>query len=82
MTRDEAFKEYEKDSARISLQSHRARELARTILRRRLKILRENAHEELKAIRVMEQKTKRPANNKGGKGYESYLDSENTPYIA
>ena len=57
--RDEAFLQYEETLARISKQSHEAMELARTTLRRKLKFLRLEAHEELKAIRVLEQKTKR-----------------------
>uniref|UniRef100_A0A6H2A5H1 Uncharacterized protein n=1 Tax=viral metagenome TaxID=1070528 RepID=A0A6H2A5H1_9ZZZZ len=59
MTRDEAFQEYEEALAKIDKQSHEAREKARIALRERLKILRDTAHEELKAIRIIEQKTKR-----------------------
>ena len=55
MTRDEATREYEEAIAKIDV----ARERARITLRERLKILNEAAHEELKAIRALEQKTKR-----------------------
>lgn len=59
ITRDEAFRQYEETLAKISKRAHEAREEARVTLREQLKTLREQAHEELKAIRVLEQKTKR-----------------------
>lgn len=59
MTRDEAFLEYEKALADISKQAHEASEKARATLREQLKVLRNQAHEELKAIRTIEQKTRR-----------------------
>ena len=59
MTRDEAFQRYEEALDRITKQTHEAREGARNTLRVRLKLLRDTAHEELKAIRALEQKTRR-----------------------
>jgi len=59
MTRDEAFQEYEEKVSKIDKQAYEAREEARTILREYLKTLCDTAHEELKAIRILEQKTRR-----------------------
>ena len=59
MTRDEAFQQYEGVLARIGKQSQEATDAARATLREHLKVLREAAHTELKAIRTIEQKTKR-----------------------
>ena len=59
MIRDEAYQQYEEALAKIDKEVHEAREKARATLREQLKSLREKAHEDLKAIRVIEQKTKR-----------------------
>ena len=59
MTKDELYQQYEETLALIAKQAHEANEKARTALREQLKILRDEAHEELKAIRILEQKTKR-----------------------
>ena len=59
ITRDEAFQQYKETLAKIDKQLYRAREEARTTLQEQLKTLREASHEELRAIRVLEQKTKR-----------------------
>lgn len=59
MTRDEAFLEYEEALAKIDSQAHEAREKARATLKERLKALRDTLHGELKAIRAIQQKTKR-----------------------
>ena len=59
MIRDEAFQEYEATLARIDKQARETREAARVKLQERLKALRDAAHEELKAIRAITQKTKR-----------------------
>lgn len=58
MTKDEAFRQYEEALAKINKQAYEAREEARSTLRKQLKALREASHEELKAIRAIEQKTK------------------------
>ncbi len=55
MTKDEAFQEYEEA---IKL-AYEAKEKARATLREQIENLRKAAHEELKALRVIEQKTKR-----------------------
>ncbi len=57
-TKDEVFQEYAKTIAEIDHKAYEAREEARATLREQLKALRDKAHEELKAIRVVEQKTK------------------------
>ena len=59
MIRDQAFQQYEETLGLIDKQAHEAREKARTTLREHLRTLREEAHGELKAIRTLEQKTKR-----------------------
>ena len=59
MTKEEAFDRYTEDVALIEEQAKEAIKNARSILRERLKVLRITHHEELKAIRVLEQKTKR-----------------------
>jgi len=62
MTRDEAYQEYEEALAKIDQSIsilNKARDKARATLRERLKALREQHHEELKAIRVLDQKAKR-----------------------
>ena len=59
MNRDEVFQRYEETIAEIDKASYEAHEKARVILREYLKVLRNNAHGELKAIRALEQKTKR-----------------------
>ena len=59
MTKEEAYQQYEETLARIDKQLHEVREEARTMLREQLKSLRDTAHEELRAIRKLEQKTKR-----------------------
>ena len=59
MTREEAFKEYKETLAKIDKQAYEARERARVTVREQLKALRDTAHKELKAIRAIEQKTKR-----------------------
>ena len=58
MTRDEAFQPYEEALATINEEAQAARDNVRDILREQLKAFREASHEELKAIRVLEQKTK------------------------
>ena len=59
MTKDEAFKEYEETLDKLNKEHNRAREEARTTLQERLKTLREKAHDDLKVIRALTQKTKR-----------------------
>ncbi len=58
MTKDEAFEAYAEALAKLSKQAQEATEQARNTLRARLKALRTEHHEELKAIRVIEQKTR------------------------
>ena len=65
MTRQEAFLEYEKALAEITEQARKSTETARGKLREQLQVLRDNAHKELKAIRVIAQKTKRSKQNAG-----------------
>ncbi len=55
MTREEAILQYGAALAKID----KAKEEARAILREHLRTLRDTAHEELKAIRDLEQKTRR-----------------------
>ncbi|KKN21720.1 hypothetical protein LCGC14_0922600 [marine sediment metagenome] len=55
----EIYREYQKAIAKINKQAHEAGEEARATLQERLKALRESAHEELKAIRAVSQKTRR-----------------------
>jgi len=59
MKKNKAYQQYEEALALINEQAHNAKEKARAILREQLKLLRDAAHEELKAIRILEQKTKR-----------------------
>ena len=59
MTQDELYQRYEEALAKIDKEAHEARENARLTLREQLKTLRDKAHQELKAIRTIEQKTKR-----------------------
>ena len=59
MTRDEAFQQYEEALAKIDTQTHEAREEARATLQEQLKALRDELHKELKAVRAIQQKTKR-----------------------
>uniref|UniRef100_A0A6M3KV90 Uncharacterized protein n=1 Tax=viral metagenome TaxID=1070528 RepID=A0A6M3KV90_9ZZZZ len=59
MTRDEAYQEYEESLSRISNQASVAMEVARATLHDRLSVIRNALHEELKAIRALDQKTKR-----------------------
>jgi len=58
MTKDEALQEYEEELARIDKRTQDARELARDIFNERMKTIRETLHEELKALRVISQKTR------------------------
>ena len=61
MTKDEALQEYDEELARIShvvKAAHQARENARARLQQQLKALRDEHHQELKAIRALSQKTK------------------------
>ena len=58
----EVYQHYEEALAKIDNQAQeldKARKSARYIFRVHLKVLRDKAHEELKAIRILEQKTKR-----------------------
>ena len=57
-TKDEVFQEYAKTIAEIDHQAYEAREAARDVLRGQLKALCDKAHEDLKAIRVVEQKAR------------------------
>ena len=59
MTRDEAFQEYQEALDKLSREYNRARDEARGRLNIQLVALRKEAHEELKAIRAISQKTKR-----------------------
>ena len=59
MTREEAYQAYEEALGRIALEALEAREKTREILRGHLQSLREECHRELKAIRALEQKTKK-----------------------
>ena len=58
MTRDEAFLQYEEALAKINEQAQKETNRARDTLRAQLKILQNNHHKELKAIRVITQKTR------------------------
>ena len=58
MNRDEAFQQYQDALEAISEQSRRAQKEARAILNQQLEAMRITAHEELKAIRAISQKTK------------------------
>ena len=59
MTKDEVYQQYEETLAKIDKLAYEARKEARIALREHLKVLRNTAHEELKAIRTIEQKTRR-----------------------
>ena len=59
MTRDEAFKLYEEALSKIDKEVQEARDREKAILHGRLAAIRVALHEELKAIRAIEQKTKR-----------------------
>ena len=59
MKPDEVFRQYQERVDTINEQAHNVKEEARTILQEQLKVLQETAHEELKAIRALAQKTKR-----------------------
>jgi len=59
ITRDEAFLQYEDSLASIDKQAQGSKEMARGILQGQLRIIREALHEELKAVRAIQQKTKR-----------------------
>ena len=61
--KEQIFKEYEEVLAKIAKTAHEESEKARTALREQLKLLRDASHEELKAIRVFEQKTRRSKKN-------------------
>ena len=65
MTKDEAYQQYEETLGLIHKQAQEAREKARMTLHQYMKTLREAAHEELDAIRVIDQKTKRSRKNAG-----------------
>jgi len=68
MTKEEAFQHYEEALAKIDKQAQeldKARQSARYVFRENLKVLCAQAHEELKAIRVLEQKTRRSKQNAG-----------------
>jgi hypothetical protein len=54
-TREMAFQDYKKTLAKLNQQKDKAR----LKLREQLKIIHNYHHEELKAIRILEQKTKR-----------------------
>lgn len=56
MTKDEAFQEYEEELARISGEFDRAKEKAKARLNANLKDIRATLHEELKAVRAIQQK--------------------------
>ena len=58
MTRDEVYLQYKGTMAKIDKQAHEAREKARATLQEQLQALRSKAHEELRAIRAIAQKTK------------------------
>ena len=58
MTIDEMFREYEEALARIDEQACEARKEAKATLHGRLKALQIALHEELKAVRVIQQRTK------------------------
>ena len=59
VNKDEAYREYEETLARITKQAHEVIEEARTKLRGQLNTLRGKAHEELKSIHILGQRTKR-----------------------
>jgi len=63
--KDKIFLAYEEALAKIDKEAFEAREQARVTLREQLKALRDAAHAELKAIRKLEQKTKRSSKNAG-----------------
>lgn len=56
--KEELYQQYEEALGKIKKEAHEAREKARLTLREGLKVLREEAHKELKNIRLLEQKTK------------------------
>lgn len=58
MTKDVAYQRYKEALAKINKQACEAREDARATFREQLRVLRNASHEELKAIRVLEQQTK------------------------
>ena len=58
MNRDEAFREYEEALSLVGEQTKVATEEAKSILHERLDAIRTAHHEELKAIRAMQQKTR------------------------
>lgn len=58
MTRDEAFQQYEKELAKIDKEAFEARRRVRATLNERLTALRVKHHEELKAIRTIQQKVR------------------------
>lgn len=58
-TQDDLYQQYEKILVEINCEAHKSKERARVILREKLKELRDAAHEELKSIRIIEQRTRR-----------------------
>jgi len=59
ITRDEAFQQYEEALAKIDKEAHEARGAARTTFQSQLATIRKALHEDLKAVRAIQQKTKR-----------------------
>lgn len=58
LTRDEAFQQYDEEIDQIDKQAHEAKEKAKATLWEQLNSLRIEHHNELKAIRLLTQKTK------------------------
>jgi len=58
MTKDEAYLEYEETMNKLDFAYQRAKDEARGKLNIQLKALRAQAHEELKALRALEQKAR------------------------
>ena len=59
MTKDEAFQEYEEELDRLSREFNTAKEKAKATLNANLKAIRVRLHEELKAVRAIQQRTGR-----------------------
>lgn len=57
-TKDEVFQQYEETLVKISQEFSRAKKEARATLQGQLKAIRVSLHEELKAVRAIQQKTK------------------------
>ena len=59
MTKNELYRQYKEALAQLEQQAHEARERVRVTFKEQLKAIRKEAHKELKAIRALEQETRR-----------------------